>query len=119
MRTQLHLLHPVPSSNFQTQPVLPLAPIASFAKTLTHQSVAPEYYDIIKRPMDLKKIRARIKDGTISTIDEFERDIRLMFANATVYNTKGSQVYEFAREMMAACEGHIVHWKSMEHHLKR
>lgn len=69
--------------------------------------------------MDLKKIRARIKDGTISTIDEFERDIRLMFANATVYNPKGSQVYEFAREMMAASEGHIVHWKSMEHHLKR
>lgn len=44
------------------------------------KSEAADYYDIIKRPMDLKTIRARIKDGTISTIDEFERDIRLMFA---------------------------------------
>jgi bromodomain-containing protein 8 len=69
--------------------------------------------------MDLKKIRARIKDGSIGTIDEFERDIRLMFANAAVYNPKGSQVAEFAREMLVAAEGHIAHWKSMEHHLKR
>jgi len=45
-----------------------------------YQSEAPDYYDVIKRPMDLKKIRQRIKDGEISTIDEFERDILLLFA---------------------------------------
>lgn len=44
------------------------------------KSEAPDYYDIIRRPMDLKRIRQRIKEGSISTIDEFERDIRLMFA---------------------------------------
>lgn len=44
------------------------------------QSEAPDYYDVIKRPMDLKKIRQRIKDGEISTIDEFESDILLLFA---------------------------------------
>jgi bromodomain-containing protein 8 len=45
-----------------------------------YQSEASDYYDVIKRPMDLKKIRQRIKDGEISTIDEFERDILLLFA---------------------------------------
>lgn len=83
------------------------------------KSEAPDYYDIIKRPMDLKTIRNRIKDGTITTIDEFERDIRLMFANATVYNARGSQVWEMAKEMRAASEGHIAHYKSMQHHLNR
>lgn len=39
--------------------------------------------------------------------------------NATVYNGRGSQVYDMAREMLAASEGHIAHWKSMEHHLTR
>jgi hypothetical protein len=30
--------------------------------------------------MDLKTIKGRIRDGAITTIDEFERDVLLMFA---------------------------------------
>jgi hypothetical protein len=30
--------------------------------------------------MDLKTIRGRIRDGLVTTIDEFERDVLLMFA---------------------------------------
>jgi hypothetical protein len=30
--------------------------------------------------MDLKTIRGRIRDGQVTTIDEFERDVLLMFA---------------------------------------
>lgn len=44
------------------------------------QADAPDYYEIIKRPMDLKTIRSKIRDGSISSIDEFERDLLLMFA---------------------------------------
>lgn len=69
--------------------------------------------------MDLKKIRNRIKDGTISTIEEFERDIRLMFANACIFNGRGSQVYDMAREMQKDSEKHIAHFKNMQHHLNR
>jgi hypothetical protein len=29
--------------------------------------------------MDLKKIKANIKNGTIRTIDDFQRDLYLMF----------------------------------------
>ena len=44
------------------------------------QSEAADYYEVIKRPMDLKTIRSRIRDGQIANIDDFERDILLMFA---------------------------------------
>ena len=53
---------------------------ASGGADMMGQSDAPDYYDIIKRPMDLKTIRARIRDGNITSIDEFERDVLLMFA---------------------------------------
>lgn len=49
-------------------------------RSTDEQSEASDYYNIIKKPMDLKTIKLRIKDGTISNIDEFERDILLMFA---------------------------------------
>lgn len=31
--------------------------------------------------MDLKKIKQRIKDGNITSLDEFERDVYLIFAS--------------------------------------
>ena len=56
------------------------------------QSEAPDYYDVIKRPMDLKKIRQRIKDGEISSIDEFERDLLLLFAWVLLDMTWGGRI---------------------------
>ncbi|KAK4689878.1 bromodomain-containing protein 8, partial [Tremellales sp. Uapishka_1] len=83
------------------------------------KSDAPGYYEIIKRPMDLKTIKSRIRDGHISTIDEFERDILLMFANAMMYNTPKSPIYKMTEEMLRESENHISHFRSMQHHLNR
>lgn len=44
------------------------------------KSDAPDYYSVIKRPMDLKTIKGRIKEGRIERIDELERDVLLMFS---------------------------------------
>lgn len=54
---------------------------------------APDYRSIVHRPMDLRTIKGRIRDGHIGTVDEFERDIMLMFANALIYNDPESEVY--------------------------
>ncbi|WVR00197.1 hypothetical protein IAU59_007339 [Kwoniella sp. CBS 9459] len=78
---------------------------------------APDYLEVIKRPMDLKTMRSRIKDGQISTIDEFERDALLIFANAMMYNGPDSQVYEMAQEMLKDTENHIAHFKNVQHHV--
>lgn len=44
------------------------------------KSDAPDYYSVIKKPMDLKTIKGRIKEGRIERIDELERDVLLMFS---------------------------------------
>ncbi|KAK8853125.1 hypothetical protein IAR55_003826 [Kwoniella newhampshirensis] len=83
------------------------------------KSDAPDYHEVIRRPMDLKTIRGRIKDGHISSIDEFERDALLIFANAMMYNQPDSQVYAMAKEMLKDAESHIAHFRSMQHHMSR
>ena len=62
-------------------------------------SEAPDYHEIIKRPMDLKTIKARVKDGVITNSLEFQRDVYLMFANAMMYNRPGSDIYQMAEEV--------------------
>lgn len=49
--------------------------------------------------MDLRSIKNKIRDGGIKGIDEFERDVVLMFANAMLYNEKGSEVNRMAEEV--------------------
>ncbi len=63
------------------------------------KSEAPDYHDIVKRPMDLKTIKARVKDGLIANSLEFQRDVYLMFANAMMYNRPGSEIYNMAEEV--------------------
>ncbi|KAI9574452.1 hypothetical protein HD554DRAFT_2047150 [Boletus coccyginus] len=77
-------------------------------------SEAPDYHDIIKRPMDLKTIKARVKDGIISNSLEFQRDVYLMFANAMMYNRPTSDIYHMAEEMMAESEVHINTFRQTE-----
>ena len=62
-------------------------------------SEAPDYHEIIKRPMDLKTIKARVRDGQISTSNEYIRDIYTMFANSLMYNRPNSDIYTMAEEV--------------------
>jgi bromodomain-containing protein 8 len=63
------------------------------------RSEAPDYYEIVKRPMDLKTIKARIRDGLISNSAEFQRDVYLMFANAMMFNRPNSDIYMMAEDV--------------------
>lgn len=64
-----------------SNPVKPVSHPSSYKKILlTSQNDAPGYEDIVKRPMSIKTVRARIREGQITTIDEFERDVMLIFA---------------------------------------
>ncbi|TFY60351.1 hypothetical protein EVJ58_g5209 [Rhodofomes roseus] len=68
---------------------------------------APDYHDIVKRPMDLKTIKSRIKDGLIANSLEFQRDVYLMFANAMMYNRPGSEIYNMAEEYQMMQESEV------------
>ncbi|WFD31967.1 hypothetical protein MSPP1_003009 [Malassezia sp. CBS 17886] len=73
---------------------------------LFHQAIkeadAPDYYELVKQPVDLKLIKQRIKEGSISSAIELRRALSLMFANALMYNQPGTEVYRMANEMRMA-----------------
>jgi hypothetical protein len=69
-----------------------------FAEPVTDR-LAEGYSKVVREPQDLKTIRANIRNGTISTTDEYERAIYLMFANAIMYNLPGSAAASDAKEV--------------------
>ncbi|KAJ0181016.1 hypothetical protein K1T71_003101 [Dendrolimus kikuchii] len=54
----------------------------------------PDYYDVIKKPLDIKKIMNRIEEGKYTDISELERDFFTLCANAQTYNEEASLIYE-------------------------
>lgn len=54
----------------------------------------PDYYDVIKKPLDIKKIINRIEDGKYQDISDLERDFFTLCANAQTYNEEASLIYE-------------------------
>ena len=69
-----------------------------FASAVT-EADAPDYRDIVIRPMDLNSIKKNVESGLIKTTEEFERDLMLMFLNATMYNCSDHEVYKLSRDM--------------------
>ncbi|KAJ1725311.1 hypothetical protein LPJ53_000538 [Coemansia erecta] len=67
-------------------------------------SDAPNYYDVIRKPMDLKMIKNRIRDEEITTTVEFYRDIMHMLMNALMYNAEDTEVYQMAMEMIPGAQ---------------
>lgn len=51
---------------------------------------APNYFDVIKHPMDLSTMSAKLEQGKYKDRFDFEGDFRLMVSNAKSYNPPGS-----------------------------
>ncbi|KAJ8259784.1 hypothetical protein GJAV_G00173420 [Gymnothorax javanicus] len=56
----------------------------------------PDYYAIIKEPIDLKTISQRIQMSYYKNINAMAKDIDLLVKNAKTYNEPGSQVFKDA-----------------------
>ncbi|CAG8961107.1 hypothetical protein HYFRA_00002650 [Hymenoscyphus fraxineus] len=54
---------------------------------------APNYFDVVKRPMDLKTIKAKMDRNEYKTAAGFEADIRLIFKNCFEYWTPDDRVF--------------------------
>lgn len=70
--------------------------VAAIFMTKPSKKELPDYYKVIRNPIDLKTIRAKIKSQEYRSIDAFEADCRLLCKNATTYNDESSLVYEDA-----------------------
>ncbi|XP_020887815.1 transcription factor GTE11 isoform X2 [Arabidopsis lyrata subsp. lyrata] len=69
----------------------------------------PDYFTIIKHPMDLGTVKSKLTSGTYSSPSEFSADVRLTFRNAMTYNPSDNNVYRFADTLSKFFE---VRWKT-------
>ncbi|KAI8327234.1 hypothetical protein BD560DRAFT_418381 [Blakeslea trispora] len=70
--------------------------LATFFLELPSKEDYPDYYEIIKQPIALDQMKAKIDAKEYTTLAEFKADLDLMISNAKRYNRKESQVYEDA-----------------------
>jgi len=65
------------------------------------EAVAPEYRDLVYRPMDLGSIKKNIESGHIDSTEGMLRDINLVFLNAIMYNSSETEIYALTISMQS------------------
>lgn len=58
-----------------------------------------DYPHIIKHPMDLGTILSNLENGRYLSPDQFSKDVRLVWKNATTYNRPDSEIYITAERL--------------------
>ncbi|KAK0384278.1 hypothetical protein NLU13_8366 [Sarocladium strictum] len=62
----------------------------------------PQYYSVIKKPMDLGQVSRMLHGGEISSVKEFDKNVRLIFDNCFQFNgppSQGNPVSLFAKQL--------------------
>lgn len=59
----------------------------------------PDYFEIVRKPMDLSTIQFKLNSGQYSDPWEYVDDVWLMFDNAWLYNRKTSRVYKYCTKV--------------------
>ncbi|XP_063746490.1 probable global transcription activator SNF2L2 isoform X3 [Eleginops maclovinus] len=59
---------------------------------LPSKKEVPEYYELIRKPVDFRRIRERVRNHKYRSVVDLEKDIFLLCHNAQTYNLEGSQV---------------------------
>jgi len=63
-----------------------------------------DYFEIIKKPMDLGTIQETLDAGFYHSFEDFTSDVRLTFENAMRYNKERTIVHEMAKELKTKFE---------------
>ncbi|KAK4361269.1 hypothetical protein RND71_020221 [Anisodus tanguticus] len=71
----------------------------------------PDYFTIIRKPMDLGTVKAKLDGNVYFDVDEFSADVRLTFANAMKYNPPNNDFHLMAKRLDAMFNQR---WKLLE-----
>ncbi|KAF2484630.1 chromatin remodeling complex SWI/SNF component SWI2 [Neohortaea acidophila] len=63
----------------------------------------PDYYELIKDPICMKQIQAKINKKQYQNLRQFRQDIALLCSNCRQYNEDGSMLYNDANLIERAC----------------
>jgi hypothetical protein len=59
----------------------------------------PDYFDKIKKPMDLSLVHKKLTENQYPSVDRWKEDMNLIWKNATLYNSDRSFLYGVAKEL--------------------
>ncbi|KAL4147399.1 hypothetical protein PRNP1_011155 [Phytophthora ramorum] len=62
----------------------------------------PDYFDIIKCPMDLGTIKKRLESEHYNSVEAFAGDVRLVFENCIAYNSSTNKFNIAAKQLLAS-----------------
>lgn len=68
--------------------------------TKPDKKMYPDYYIIIKHPIALDDIKAKIERGLYPTLEHVRLDFELMFTNAKQYNLETSPIWKDAKDLL-------------------
>ncbi|KAL3900755.1 MAG: hypothetical protein SGCHY_001128 [Lobulomycetales sp.] len=71
-------------------------------------SGVPDYYDVIKNPMDLKTLDEKVEGDAYATVAEFEADLALIFTNCKYYNEPNSTYAKCAVKLERYCRDKLL-----------
>ncbi|CAI5714240.1 unnamed protein product [Hyaloperonospora brassicae] len=64
----------------------------------------PHYFEVVKHPMDLTRVKTKCLNLEYASADECAQDVRLVFANACLFNPPGHVVHEAAVALLKEFE---------------
>lgn len=62
----------------------------------------PDYYDVIKEPMDLSTMEVKLENDVYESMDDFIYDCKLIFNNCRQYNGENTTFYKNANKLEKA-----------------
>ncbi|MES1908845.1 MAG: hypothetical protein MHM6MM_001700 [Cercozoa sp. M6MM] len=70
----------------------------------------PDYFNVVKFPMDLGTVKKRVAAGQCLTPRRFVNLVRLVFQNAMLYNPASNYVHKVAKGFLSQFEQMIADW---------
>jgi histone acetyltransferase len=82
-----------------------------FLKPVKKEEV-PDYYDVIKNPMDFQTMREKVLAGEYRNREQYIEDVQLICDNARLYNTKSTIYYKSASDLEQYAKDILVNLKN-------
>lgn len=64
-----------------------------------NKNEVPDYYDVIKEPMDLSTVDDRVESERYVNLNEFVHDVRMIILNCKTFNDPSTQYYKCAEKL--------------------
>ncbi|KAJ2490209.1 histone acetyltransferase [Coemansia sp. RSA 2050] len=82
-----------------------------FQKPVDSQEV-PDYYVVVKEPMDLMTLESNVDENKYPTLEAFVEDTRKIFLNCKNYNGEGTRYWRCATSLEKFFDDKVREWKA-------